>query len=644
MIKNLLTRDAIERKTRKWRLMSAREMDDIWEKSNEHHPIKENIFVQKGFIQDSVGYSSWEEFSEKVINRLNLKFTYLQDLLKEFEGSLILAGGSVYKSCIDARDCEDADIFFIDSNVEENPDIPKYTDLLGRAVSFLIQKYTATGKYIVYLSRNEHVTTVFCESIWNSDIFDDEMLQDKKFQFVHRMYPNIGSVLGGFDIGICMLAYTGSKIVATELGAWSLFNRSIIVDTTRRSTSYEHRLLKHSRYTHLIFPGLDPRVAKSKVEPLNASKMCEKVKDLLREKNVSICIGNEQKINFVQNTRVEEEKEELERKFHDIARMKGFSIYKIRMEYIGEIKAIGKCSESVSKQIKEEIFALTRNHGYRIEFLDFVSEHPGGAFSSVGYKIELPYIRLYPQSSWNGAKATPMSGGIPKYLRKVSDYGDNLCWHSMAALSNVTSLSHGNDHLKNVMCVTRFKNPNSALIPCRRPEDGYEEYLQTIKSTHEVTTLEEILQIVQDSFQHPYLGELKMSFDMRYDHILSRTTPNTYKRKRHVQRLFANDSEESPDTTLQRILQNAEKVKKNLTGVNWIVTNPGRQWTSSINPIMEDPREWYGPLYNSFRIGCEKVETTLRLMRLRKNSPFYSMDGNIFRYIVRLVVWENSLL
>ena len=31
---------------------------------------------------------------------------------------------------------------------------------------------------------------------------------------------------------------------------------------------------------------------------------------------------------------------------------------------------------------------------------------------------------------------------------------------------------------------------------------------------------------------------------------------------------------------------------------NWIQTKPGRQWSSSINPIIENTGEWYGLFYN----------------------------------------------
>lgn len=70
-----------------------------------------------------------------------------------------------------------------------------------------------------------------------------------------------------------------------------------------------------------------------------------------------------------------------------------------------------------------------------------------------------------------------------------------------------------------------------------------------------------------------------------------------------------------------RMLENLEKCQQNLQGIRWITRNPQRQWTSSINPIMADPREFYGKRnYLPFVIGIPKeVESALRILRKRDN-------------------------
>jgi hypothetical protein len=67
----------------------------------------------------------------------------------------------------------------------------------------------------------------------------------------------MSSIIGGFDLSVCMIAFDGDNIYGTPLGAWSNKHVSIIIDTKRRSTSFEYRLKKYQRIGFkLIFPGL----------------------------------------------------------------------------------------------------------------------------------------------------------------------------------------------------------------------------------------------------------------------------------------------------------------------------------------------------------------------------------------------------
>ena len=50
---------------------------------------------------------------------------------------------------------------------------------------------------------------------------------------------------------------------------------------------------------------------------------------------------------------------------------------------------------------------------------------------------------------------------------------------------------------------------------------------------------------------------------------------------------------------IKQISEKYNKYLENVSTFNWILTNAGRQFTSSINPIMENEEEWYGVHYNS---------------------------------------------
>ena len=89
------------------------------------------------------------------------------------------------------------------------------------------------------------------------------------------------------------------------------------------------------------------------------------------------------------------------------------------------------------------------------------------------------------------------------------------------------------------------------------------------------------------------------------------------------------------DIVINKMKNNSEICKKNLIGIKWITQNPGRQWTSSINPIIADPREWYGKHYIPVLTGIpEEIETTMRLLCLpRTESVWTVINEDIFNVI-----------
>lgn len=94
------------------------------------------------------------------------------------------------------------------------------------------------------------------------------------------------------------------------------------------------------------------------------------------------------------------------------------------------------------------------------------------------------------------------------------------------------------------------------------------------------------------------------------------------------------------DLMIENINKNNKICKDNLTGIKWITENPGRQWTSSINPIFKDPRDWYGKHYIPVLIGIPpEVETCLRLMKLEKTKSYWSiLPKEIFDLILYYIL------
>ena len=79
-----------------------------------------------------------------------------------------------------------------------------------------------------------------------------------KLQIILRHYATASEVLHGFDLGSAAVGFDGSEVWLTGLGRFAYEAGYNIVDTSRRSRTYEARLRKYARRGFdLILPGLD---------------------------------------------------------------------------------------------------------------------------------------------------------------------------------------------------------------------------------------------------------------------------------------------------------------------------------------------------------------------------------------------------
>jgi hypothetical protein len=132
--------------------------------------------------------------------------------------------------------------------------------------------------------------------------------------------------------------------------------------------------------------------------------------------------------------------------------------------------------------------------------------------------------------------------------------------------------------------------------------------------------------------------------------------PHLYKYKRYkllfgdcLPRNFANLPDQqaavlaAAPTVIDQIRRCTSEALESMTAVGWITENPGRQWTASFNPIIEDPSEWYGKYHKKVAIGNVQMETTLRL--LRRRPPFNMLPKDVFNMLlVRVLVADARLM
>lgn len=97
-----------------------------------------------------------------------------------------------------------------------------------------------------------------------------------KLQLIFRLYNSISEILHGFDLGSSAVGYDGENIYMTSLGKFCHEHSCNIVDTTRRSTTYEQRLKKYfERGFNIVLPKLDINKLRINYHKYGLLEVCE---------------------------------------------------------------------------------------------------------------------------------------------------------------------------------------------------------------------------------------------------------------------------------------------------------------------------------------------------------------------------------
>jgi hypothetical protein len=552
-IQAILTQDSHYRKNQKWPLLTSKSIGTINHHKNVDVIGMINVKLEHGYnliVEEIVIDMS------KFTLKINEKYKFTNEILHKFHGNLVASGGCVVSSLIDtnpnnrslqkATKHSDLDLFFYNLTVEQA------NKMRISVICEIIYNWKYRSNYDVkfIIKRNEFVTSVYVFNCYNNKLLVE-------YQLIHRIYPDISSIIGGFDIGACMLAYDGYEIYTTPLGAWTLRNRSIIVDTKRRSTSYEHRLVKYFKRTfRIIFPGLPD-------------------------------------------------------------------------EEIYYKKVIGSSSES-EDALKSKIFNLVKNSGYKINNIDKIMNEcskiqklSNDNLSTDNLVIICGYQNLeLSLTRYNNKSLTE------KALVKISDYYNDSDMNFYQFIkANLTKLRLNN--LKSVSSLIVIDNDEIiSNIYNLLVEDIDHPNIQ-LNDTSIIDYKNEIDHIRSNFNRHrsswsynAYFYDLVRKFGNLTNEVLNLKD--------------VNEINNYGDLMITIMHDNAKICEEKLTGIKWITENPGRQWTSSINPIIANPREWYGENYIPVVTGIPiEIELCLRLMRLPRIESYWSyLPTEIFNLIL----------
>lgn len=156
--------------------------------------------------------------------------------------NLVLAGGSVAYHLTGRGSFSDLDFFIYGLKTPE--------EATERALR-LIEDLEDTCQYGAIIDRSRGAISLHRSGIWGSE-------NKPTIQIILRLYTSIEQILHGFDLGCCAVGFDGSKVWTTTRGEFCIKNSINVVDTTRRSLSFETRLHKYLlRGYEIVFPKLD---------------------------------------------------------------------------------------------------------------------------------------------------------------------------------------------------------------------------------------------------------------------------------------------------------------------------------------------------------------------------------------------------
>lgn len=210
--------------------------------------------------------TSAKDFTEKFYKR----YPILKGITFD---NILIAGGSVSNIVYKAKTTEelDVDVFVYGLTTEE---ASKRTELLIEQIATNVQKMLKLKD--PKTKKPVHQEYEFKTFLLKNDDTCTLNIGKTKIQIIFRLYTHLSEVLQGFDLGSSAIGFDGSNVYVTELGKFAFEYGFNIIDTTRRSTSYEKRLVKYfERDFNIIMPNLDISMLRTNNNQYKIDEVCE---------------------------------------------------------------------------------------------------------------------------------------------------------------------------------------------------------------------------------------------------------------------------------------------------------------------------------------------------------------------------------
>ncbi|KAJ6250583.1 reductase [Anaeramoeba flamelloides] len=101
----------------------------------------------------------------------------------------------------------------------------------------------------------------------------------RKIQIILRLYKSPAEILIGFDVDCCSVGYDGKNVYVSQRAKRAITRQYNLIDLTRRSPSYENRLLK---YAHRGFCVAVPKLSRELIDQSIFEKPFHEVRGLAK--------------------------------------------------------------------------------------------------------------------------------------------------------------------------------------------------------------------------------------------------------------------------------------------------------------------------------------------------------------------------
>ena len=576
-----LERAHICRVTQSWDLYDCSEWLSFSENAFDLKALKEggglflssmdNFKRQKALRKLSLSKMSPGSFEKFYYKLMDKQFPGVKELVERFQGKLALCGGFFSAPFYTS----DVDLFFYNCTPEEAQEIIE--EACRMLPNFLRAKIEEAGEdFENHYHHLRGISLDFNRCQDTSNIYYRHPAfrwsNERKIQFIHRIYPSLAHIVGGFDVQASMIAFDGSKIVANCMGAWAFVNSTIVVDVSRCSTSFAHRIGKYRRRGHnIIFPGFDYR------------RRAELIDDV---------------VNKIDHVKAQ---------IQSLIKENGLRFLLWESDYGGPGKRNGAFEvpklESIKEQKPVEIM-----HGM---WLNLKKDNPGNV-ASKGCPPQAPdYGSMEAGSFYASDKESVAECNLVCLIK-----GNLKCF-----CTQMVSLKCDRSSKWSVI--------KDGLLLCN--EEEYQEAVDELLSCHYFHRTQNLVYLL-GGYQNIPASLTKESIIK--DQNIDVESLHPFDLENRLMDYRRDNTTEIRTLMISRLQTNLKDFNESLSEMTWMTQNPQLQWSSTIHPELLTAQEFYKGAWNGFTIFDWKIVRLFLISRYEPGSAFFGMPKDVLRMIL----------